>query len=94
MQLLRQVRGLTYCELPNIEECCGFGGTFSVKMPGTSLAMGKTKADNIVKCGAEVVVSNDISCLMHLSGILQCHPATRHIRAMHIAEVLTAGWEK
>jgi len=39
-------------------------------------------------------VSNDISCLMHLSGILQCHPATRHIRAMHIAEVLTAGWEK
>ena len=40
MRLLRSVRGLTYCELPNIDECCGFGGTFSVKMPGTSLAMG------------------------------------------------------
>ena len=41
MRLLRSVRGLTYCELPDIEECCGFGGTFSVKMPGTSLAMGR-----------------------------------------------------
>jgi len=39
MRLLKSVRGLTYCELPNITECCGFGGTFSVKMPGTSLAM-------------------------------------------------------
>jgi L-lactate dehydrogenase complex protein LldE len=93
MQLLQKVRGLSYCELPNIEECCGFGGTFSVKMPGTSLAMGQTKAENIVKSGAEVVVSNDISCLMHIGGILERNPATQHIRVMHIAEVLTAGWE-
>jgi L-lactate dehydrogenase complex protein LldE len=91
LTLLRNVRGLTYCELPNIEECCGFGGTFSVKMPGTSLAMGRTKADNILRSGAEVVVSNDISCLMHIGGILQRSPATRHIRTMHIAELLVAG---
>ncbi len=88
LKLLGNVRGLTYCELPNIEECCGFGGTFSVKMPGTSLAMGKTKAENIVKSGADVVVSNDISCLMHIGGILQRNPATQHIRTMHIADVL------
>jgi len=91
LRLLRSVRGLSYHELPNIEECCGFGGTFSVKMPGLSLAMGHTKVANIVRSGAEVVVSNDISCLMHVGGILQRDPATKHIRAMHIAEVLTAG---
>jgi L-lactate dehydrogenase complex protein LldE len=89
--LLRSVRGLTYCELPNIEECCGFGGTFSVKMPGTSLAMGRSKAENIVASGADVVVSNDTSCLMHIGGILRRDPAMKHIRTMHIAEVLTAG---
>ena len=90
MRLLRSVRGATWCEIPSVEECCGFGGTFSVKMPGTSLAMGRSKAANVVRSGAEVVVSADISCLMHLGGILQCDPATRHIRTMHIAEVLAA----
>jgi len=40
-----------------------------------------------------VVVSNDISCLMHIGGMLQRNPATRHIRTTHIAEVLVAGWE-
>jgi L-lactate dehydrogenase complex protein LldE len=91
LTLLQSVRGLTYCELPNVEECCGFGGTFSVKMPGTSLAMGRTKVENIVRSGAEVVVSNDISCLMHIGGILQRNPQTKHIRTMHIAEVLAAS---
>jgi L-lactate dehydrogenase complex protein LldE len=93
MTLLSNVRGLEYRELPNIEECCGFGGTFSVKMPGTSLAMGKSKVENIIKTGADVVVSNDISCLMHIGGILQRNPDTKHIQTTHIAEVLVAGWD-
>ena len=93
LRLLQNVRGVEYVELPNVEECCGFGGTFSVKMPGTSLAMGRTKTENIVRTGAEVVVSNDISCLMHIGGILRRNPATRHIRTMHIAEVLVADGE-
>ena len=84
---------MTYCELPNIEECCGFGGTFSVKMPGASLAMGQTKVENIVKSGADVVVSNDVSCLMHIGGILRRIRQREHIRTMHIADVLVAGWE-
>jgi L-lactate dehydrogenase complex protein LldE len=92
MQLLKSVRGLTYCELPDMPDCCGFGGTFSVKMPGMSLAMGGTKVKNIVSTGAEVVVSNDISCMMHVGGLLQRDAATRHIQTMHIAEVLVAGW--
>jgi len=91
LALLRSVRGLEYCELANVEECCGFGGTFSVKMPGTSLAMGRTKVENIVRSGAEVVVSPDISCLMHVGGILRRDVATRHIQTLHIAEVLVAG---
>ncbi|MGA2033759.1 MAG: (Fe-S)-binding protein [Thermoguttaceae bacterium] len=90
-QLLQNVRGLTCCELPNVEECCGFGGTFSVKMPGTSLAMGGTKVENILKSGAEVVVSADVSCLMHIGGILRRSPDTRHVRTMHISQVLVAG---
>jgi L-lactate dehydrogenase complex protein LldE len=91
VRLLRNVRGLTYCDILNVEECCGFGGTFSVKMPGVSLAMGHTKAENIVRSGAEVVASPDISCLMHIGGILRRDPATRHIRTMHIAEVLASS---
>jgi L-lactate dehydrogenase complex protein LldE len=91
LALLRNVRGLEYRELPNIEECCGFGGTFSVKMAGTSLAMGRTKVENILKTGAEYVVSVDISCLMHVGGMLRRDPAARHVQPIHIAEVLVAG---
>ena len=91
--LLQSVRGLTYCELPDAEDCCGFGGTFSVKMPGVSLAMGRTKAENILRSGAEVVVSPDISCLMHVGGIMQRDPRMNHIQIRHIAEVLVAGVE-
>lgn len=90
LTLLNNVRELVYCELPNIEECCGFGGTFSVKMAGTSLAMGETKVTNILRSGAEVVTSVDISCLMHIDGIMRRRPETRHIRALHIAEILNS----
>ncbi len=90
LELLCYVEGLQYVELPNVEECCGFGGTFSVKMPGTSIAMGQTKVENIIRSGAEVVVSPDISCLMHVGGILRRHPQGRNIRCMHIAELLVA----
>jgi len=90
LTLLRSVRGLEYCELPEALECCGFGGTFSVKMPGTSLAMGRSKAQNVAASGADVLVSPDSSCLMHIGGILSRDPATRHIQTKHIAEILVA----
>jgi len=93
-RLLQSVQGLEFCELPNAEECCGFGGTFSVKMPDVSLAMGRAKVENIVRSGAEVVISTDVSCLMHFGGILRREPTLQHIRTMHIAEALTAGWKK
>ena len=93
LTLLNNIRELTYCELPDMADCCGFGGTFSVKMAGTSLAMGKTKVENIIKSGAEVVVSPDTSCLMHIGGIMQRTPAAKHIQLKHIAELLVAGVE-
>lgn len=92
-RLLQSIAGLEYCELPNAEECCGFGGTFSVKLPDVSLAMGRSKVENIVRSGAEVVVSTDVSCLMHFGGILRRAPELSHIRTMHIAEALTSGWK-
>ena len=93
LKLLQSVRRLTYCELPEVEECCGFGGTFSVKMPGVSLAMGRTKVENILATGAEVVVSPDTSCLMHIGGMMRRDPKMKHIQIKHIAEVLVAGVE-
>ncbi len=91
VKLLGAVRDIEYVEMPDVEDCCGFGGTFSVKMPGTSLAMGRTKVQNIVASGAEVVVSPDSSCLMHIGGMLRHNPATSHIQTKHIAEILVAG---
>jgi L-lactate dehydrogenase complex protein LldE len=88
--LLTNVRGLEYCPLPDMAECCGFGGTFSVKMPGTSLSMGQAKVDNVLASGAEVLVSPDSSCLMHIGGMLARSEAGRRIRVRHIAEVLVA----
>jgi L-lactate dehydrogenase complex protein LldE len=90
-RLIQAVRDATFVELPAGEECCGFGGTFSVKLAGTSLAMGRDKVKSIAESSAEVVVSGDASCLMHIGGILRRDPALRHVRTMHLAELLVAG---
>ena len=89
--LLSSVRGLEYCPLPEIEECCGFGGTFSVKMPGTSLSMGRTKVENVIASGADVLVSPDSSCMMQIDGIMRRDPRAKHIQTKHIAEILVAN---
>jgi len=68
LRLLRAVRGLELVDLPNAESCCGFGGTFSVKNPHTSLAMMDDKIRDVLESGAEVLTAVDDSCLMHLAG--------------------------
>jgi len=90
LALLRGIREMTYCELPEMSDCCGFGGTFSVKMPEMSLSMGRAKVENIVRSGAEVVVSPDTSCLMHVAGIMQRTEEAKHIEVKHIAELLVS----
>ncbi|HQR25471.1 MAG TPA: (Fe-S)-binding protein [Nocardioides sp.] len=87
-RLLRAVRGLDLVDLPLATECCGFGGTFSVKNPDVSVAMGTDKVRHVVETGAEVLVAGDNSCLMHLGGLLDRQRSG--VRVMHLAEVLAA----
>ena len=84
-RLLGAVQGLELLEMPEAE-CCGFGGAFSVKMPAIANAMRSDRIDAIVASGADVVVSGDMGCLMHLSGGLAEKDAA--VRPLHLAEVL------
>ncbi|MEI5676571.1 MULTISPECIES: (Fe-S)-binding protein [unclassified Nocardioides] len=87
-QLLEKVRGIRLAELPNAEECCGFGGTFAVKNADTSIAMGADKARHVRDTGAEVLVAGDNSCLMHIGGVLSRQRSG--VRVMHLAEILAS----
>jgi L-lactate dehydrogenase complex protein LldE len=87
-QLLARVQDLELVEMEAAEECCGFGGTFSVKFPDLSGAMARTKIDSILKTGASHVVSLDSSCLMQLRGALS--RAGHPIQTLHLAEVLAS----
>jgi L-lactate dehydrogenase complex protein LldE len=85
-RLLSRVRGLTLREMDVAEECCGFGGTFSVKFPEISGGMARTKIDSIMRTGAELVVGIDASCLLQIQGALS--RAGLPVGTMHLAEVL------
>jgi L-lactate dehydrogenase complex protein LldE len=87
-RLLANVEGLTLREMEAAEECCGFGGTFSVKFPEVSGGMARTKIDSIRKTEAGTVVSVDSSCLMQLEGVMR--RAGIAIRTMHLAEILAS----
>jgi L-lactate dehydrogenase complex protein LldE len=86
LRLLRAVKGIDVVELPEASECCGFGGTFAIKNADTSVAMLTDKMRTILDTHAEVCVSADNSCLMHIGGGLSRQRAG--VRTMHIAEVL------
>ncbi len=88
LTLLNNVKELEYVPIPSVEECCGFGGTFSVKMAGTSLAMGRKKVENIKKTGANILVTTDLSCAMHFGGIMRLDPTIKDIEIIHLAELL------
>ena len=84
--LLEGVEGLDLVDWPNEELCCGFGGTFAVKMPAVSTAMADEKVKALEKSGADTLISGDSSCLMHLEGRLR---RTGHdTRVLHLAQVL------
>ncbi len=88
-RLVGSVRGVTLAELTGHDACCGFGGTFAVKMPEISSAMLRDKVTNIVASEADVIVCGDASCLMQMNGGLtrQGQPA----RVMHVADLLAKG---
>jgi L-lactate dehydrogenase complex protein LldE len=85
-RLLARVRGLTLKEMDAAEECCGFGGTFSVNFPEVSGRLGEEKARNAAATGADELVACDLSCLMHIAG--RARRTGVPLRARHIAEVL------
>ncbi|MGB2711946.1 MAG: (Fe-S)-binding protein, partial [Conexibacter sp.] len=74
LRLLRAVRELELVELPDAEQCCGFGGTFAVKNADTSIAMLEDKLRAVEATGAQVCSAGDNSCLMHIGGALARRP--------------------
>jgi L-lactate dehydrogenase complex protein LldE len=84
--LLANVAGLQLIEMTEAETCCGFGGTFATKFPMISTAMGDVKSASAAETGAEYIVSNDSSCLMHLQGLLSRQG--KPMKTIHLAEVL------
>lgn len=87
--LLRRVRGLRLLELDNAEDCCGFGGTFAIKLPDVSVAIADRKLEGIARAKVDAVVGGDVSCLLHLRGRLE--RMRSRVRALHFAEVLAGG---
>jgi L-lactate dehydrogenase complex protein LldE len=85
-RLLSRVEGLELREMDAAEECCGFGGTFSVKLPEISAAMVQVKLASIARTGARTVVGIDASCLMQIQGAAS--RAGMPLRSMHLAEIL------
>ncbi len=89
-RLIANIGGIQFQELGDSTRCCGFGGTFAVKFPELSVAMGEDKAKSILESGAEYVVACDSSCLLHIEGILR--RLDMKAKTMHIAELLVQGW--
>ena len=87
--LLKNVRGLELRELDLAQECCGFGGTFSVKFPELSAAMADEKLRSAARAGAETLVACDMSCLMHLDG--RARRLNLPLRCLHIAQILAGA---
>lgn len=85
-QLLANIDQAEIVELPGADECCGFGGLFSVKNAGISTAMGHRKTRNLVESGADVVAMCDVSCMTHINGLLSRQ--AQRARTVHIAELL------
>lgn len=88
VKLLEQVKGLDYTSLPNKEICCGFGGTFSVKMVPISEQMVNEKIKHIEETEAEVLIGADCGCLMNIGGRIERQG--KPIQVMHIAQVLNS----
>lgn len=89
LRLLRTVRGINLVELPDAEQCCGFGGTFALKNADVSAAMLADKCAAVSGTGAEYVTAADNSCLAHIGGGLS--RTSPSIRAVHYAEILAAA---
>lgn len=87
-KLLNMVKDLELITLDRVDECCGFGGTFCVAEEAVSVKMGKDRVADHVRHGAEYITGADLSCLMHLEGILKRNKSATKV--IHIAEILNS----
>ncbi len=88
-RLLRMVEGLELVTLERSDECCGFGGAFAVGEEAVSCMMGQDRIADHQQAGAEVIVANDMSCLMHMDGLIRRQK--QNLPVMHIAELLAGN---
>jgi L-lactate dehydrogenase complex protein LldE len=89
--LLRHVKGLELVEMNKTEECCGFGGMFSMTFEPISIAMTQEKINNALATGAEYIVSTDMTCLANMEAYAKKQRLP--IKCMHIVDVLASGLE-
>lgn len=92
LRLLQKVRSIDLVELPEVDQCCGFGGTFAVKNADTSAAMLADKIRCVLDTRAELCTATDNSCLMHINGGL--HRLRAGVKGVHIAEILASTEEE
>ena len=84
--LLGSLKNIILVNMDQSEVCCGFGGTFSTKYPEISTAMAEEKIANVKQSGAEVVTASDMSCLMHMGGLMA--RKNLDIKSLHIAQII------
>src|SRR5207245_2682168 len=85
-KMLEGIDGLQLVELARADECCGFGGTFAVTEEAVSCAMGRDRIADHERAGAELIAGGDVSCLMHLEGLIRRDG--KKLRVLHVAELL------
>ncbi|SMD11764.1 L-lactate dehydrogenase complex protein LldE [Desulfocicer vacuolatum DSM 3385] len=85
-QLLKKICNIDIDEMEETEECCGFGGSFSAKMPQISARLADNKIENAEATGADLLLGGDLGCLLHLSGRLRRQGKT--LKVHHAAEIL------
>ena len=86
LALLRSLEGIEVVTFDDAEQCCGFGGAFSVTFPNVSASMGQLKIEHVTRQRPEFLVSSDMGCLMHIGGLVTREG--RKVKVMHLAEVL------
>lgn len=89
--LLQMVDGIDIREPERVDECCGFGGMFSIEEPDVSARMGHDKIARHVATGAEYITGPDSSCLMHMQGLLKKDKQQDKIKFIHVVEILANG---
>lgn len=89
--LLDSIKGLTVHPIEEVEQCCGFGGTFSVSFPNISEKMGELKIENLVACKPDIVAAGDMGCMMHFGGMMDKRGLKT--KRLHIAQILRDSLE-